>query len=191
MTIAPGAETTHSGHVVSVGSSLVLVDGTSFDLQSPHPGAPPGLAYTSSPPQQGVSGGVVVMGTMSLPSGTQTIFSGHTMSVGSNIFGVDGTSYRKGASGGLVFGTVTLPPGSEITQSGPVIPVGSSSAVVDGTLCTWAAPASSPTSTPASELLTTMMVTHNVLLCFLDIQAGMMLHINLLALFEDLFLIHL
>lgn len=42
VTIAPGAETTHSGHVVSVGSSFVLVDGTSFDLQSPHPGAPPG-----------------------------------------------------------------------------------------------------------------------------------------------------
>ena len=131
------------------------------------------------------------MGTMSLPSGAQTIYSGHTMPVGPNIFAVDGTSYRKGASGKLVFGTVTLPPGSEITQSGHVIPVGSSSAVVDGTSCTWAAPASSPTSTPASGLLTTMMVTHNVLLCFLDIQAGMMLHINLLALFEDLFLIHL
>ncbi|KAF6236067.1 hypothetical protein HO173_005695 [Letharia columbiana] len=73
------------------------------------------------------------------------------MSVGSNIFAVDGTSYRKGASGKLVFGTMTLPPGSEITPSGHVIPVGSSSAVVDGTSYTWAAPASSPTSTPASE----------------------------------------
>lgn len=152
------------------------------------------------------------------------------MSVGSNIFAVDGTSYRKGASGKLVFGTMTLPPGSEITPSGHVIPVGSSSAVVDGTSYTWAAPASSPTSTPASEnigglimsafgksaaanssssplaytggassslvllrpgLPTTMMVTYNVLLSFLNIQAGMMLHINLLALFEDLFLIDL
>lgn len=156
VTIAPGAQTTHSGHVFSVGSSFVLVDGTSFDLESLHSSFPPGSAYTSAPSQQDVpGGGGVAMGTMTFPPGVQTTFSGHTVSVGSNIFAVDGTSYSSATAGGLEFGTTNLPPGSQTTRSGHIISVGSNSVVVDGTSYTWAAPAptSPPTSTPVSDNL--------------------------------------
>lgn len=152
VTIAPGAQTTHSGHIFSVGSNYVLVDGTSFDLQLTNPETPPGLAYTGPPPQDGSGGGVVV-GTTKFPPGAQTTYSGHTLSVGSNAFAVDGTSYSEAAGGGLILGTATLPPGTQMTQSGHVISVGSSSVVVDGTSYAWAVGASSPTSTPASDNL--------------------------------------
>lgn len=152
VTIAPGAQTTHSGHIFSVGSSFVLVDGSSFDLQS-SPAGTPGSPSTSSLSQQdSVGGGGVVMGTMTFPSGAQTTYSsGHTISVGSSIFAVDGSSYKEVAGGGLIFGTSTLPPGSQVTESGHVISVGSSSVVIDGTSYTWAAGASSPT--PADDNL--------------------------------------
>ena len=161
ITIAPGAQTTRSGQVFSVGSSFVLVDGTSFGLQSPQSGAAPAEAYTSDPSQQYVSGGDggIVVGTMILPSGAHTTYSGHTMSVGSDVFAVDGTSYVEAAGGGLIIGTMTLPPGSVTTQSGHIISVGSSSVVVDGTSYTWAAGASSPTSTPASDNLGTLIMS--------------------------------
>ena len=153
LTIAPGAQTTHSGHVFSVGSSFVLVDGTSFDLQSPHAGTPLGSPYPSAASQQDLVGGGVVVGTTTFSSGAQTTYSGHTISVGSSIFAIDGSSYSEAAGGGLIFGTTTLPPGSQITQSGHIVSVGSSSVVIDGTSYTWAAGASSPTSTPANENL--------------------------------------
>ena len=157
-TIAPGAQTTHSGHVFSVGSSFVLVDGTSFDLQPSRAGTPLGSPYASALSQQdsvggaGADGGIVV-GTTTFPSGAQNTYSGHTISVGSSIFAIDGTSYSEAAGGGLIFGTMTLPPGSQITQSGHVVSVGSSSVVIDGTAYTWAVGASSPTSTPANDNL--------------------------------------
>lgn len=159
ITIAPGAQTTRSGQVFSVGSNFVLVDGTSFGLQSPQSGAAPGQAYTSAPSQEYVSGGGIVVGTMTLPSGAHTTYSGHTVSVGSNIFAVDATSYVEAASGGLIIGTMTLPPGSLTTQSGHIISVGSSSVVVDGTSYTWAAGASTPTSTPATDNLGALIMS--------------------------------
>lgn len=153
VTIAPGAQTTHSGHVVSVGSSFVLVDGTSFDLQSSYSGAPPGIAYTTGPSQQKVAGGGVVVGTTTLAPGAQIKYSGHTISVGFERFAVDGTSYSLASSGGLIMGTTTLPLGAQTTTSGHIISVGSGSVVIDGSSYTWATGSSSPTSTPASENL--------------------------------------
>ena len=151
MTIAPGAQTTHSGHIFSIGSKFVLVDGTSFDLLSLHSGAPPRPTYTSAPSQQDISDGVVIVGTMTVPSGVQTIYSGHTISLGSKIFPVAGNPYSRAAGGGRIFGTMRLPPGSQVTQSGHIISVGSSSVVVDGISYTWAARASPATITSTSD----------------------------------------
>ena len=133
VTIAPGAQTTHSGHAVSVGSSFVLVDGTSFDLQSLQSGAPPGIAITTGPSQQDLSPGGVVVGTTTLAPGVQSIYSGQTISVGSSVFAIDVTSYSKASSaGGFIIGTTTLPPGAQITSSGHVISGASDSVVIDG-----------------------------------------------------------
>ena len=153
VTIAPGAQTTHSGHVVSVGSSFVLVDGTSFDLQSLQSGAPPGIAITTNPSQQDLSGGGggVVVGTTTLAPGVQSTYSGHTISVGSSVFAVDGTSYSKASSGGgFIIGTTTLPPGAQITSSGHIISVASNAVVIDGSSYALVAGAPSPTSTTPS-----------------------------------------
>ena len=61
VTIPPGATTTHSGHTFSVGSKFVLVDGTSFDLQSTNPSVTPGPAHSGGPSQyDGYAGGVVI-----------------------------------------------------------------------------------------------------------------------------------
>ena len=149
VTIAPGAQTTHSGHVVSVGSSFVLVDGTSFDLQSLQSGAAPGIATMASPSPQDLTPGGIVVGTTTLAPGVQSTYSGHAISVGSSVFAVDGTSFSKASSGGgFIIGTTTLQPGSQITASGHVISVASNSVVIDGSSYAFAAAgASSPTAT--------------------------------------------
>ena len=141
VTIAPGAQTTHSGHVFSVGSSFVLVDGTSFDLHSLQAGAPPGIATTTSPSQQDFVGGGIVVGTTTLTPGAQSTSSGHTISVGSSVFAVDGVSYSKASagSGGFIIGTITLPPGAQTTASGHIVSVASDSVVIDGSAYAWAA----------------------------------------------------
>ena len=150
VTIAPGAQTTYSGHVFSVGSSFVLVDGTSFDLQSLQSGAPPATATTTSPSQQDLSGGGVVVGTTTLAPGVQSTFSGHTISVGSSVFAVDGTSYNKASGGGFIIGTTTLPPGAQTTASGHVVSVASNAVVIDCSSYAFAAgPSSPPSTTPA------------------------------------------
>ena len=247
VTIPPGATTTHSGHTLSVGSKFVIVDGTSFDLQSTNPSVTPKPADSGGPSQQDGYGGGVVIGTARLPSGTQTTYSGHivsagsnvvvvddisyairssgsgliigsstlpsgaqttysghtvsagpglfvldgisyvlspssaalhgiagsgiivgsltlpegaqttdsehTLSVGSSVFAVDGTTYTEAPGGGLIMGTITVPPGAQVTASSHVVSVGSGSAVIDGTSYTWAASASSPTSaSPSGDL---------------------------------------
>ena len=133
VTVPPGATTTHSGHTFSVGSKFVLVDGTSFDLQSTNPSVTPGLAHSGGPSQHDGYGGGVVIGTTRLPSGTQTTYSGHIVSAGSNIVVVDDISYAIRSSGnGLMIGSSTLPSGAQTTYSGHTVSAGPSLFVLDG-----------------------------------------------------------
>ena len=133
VTIPPGATTTHSGHTFSVGSKFVLVDGTSFDLQSKNPSVTPGPAHSGGPSQHDGYGGGVVIGTTRLPSGTQTTYSGHIVSAGSNIVVVDDISYAIRSSGSsLVIGSSTLPLGVQTTYSGHIVSAGPGLFVLDG-----------------------------------------------------------
>ena len=133
-TLPSGAQTTYSGHTVSAGPGLFVLDGISYAL-SP-----------SSAALHGISGGGIIVGSLTLPGGAQTTNSKHTLSVGSSVFAVDGTRYTEASGGGLIIGTVTLSPGAQVTESSRVISVGSGSAVIDGTSYTWVTSASSPTS---------------------------------------------
>ena len=155
VTIAPGAQTTHSGHVFSVGSSFVLVDGTSFDLQSLQAGAPPAIATATSPSQQDLAVGGVVVGTTTLAPGVQSTYSGHTISVGSSVFAVDGTSFSKASAsdGGFVIGSITLPPGAQTTSSGHTISVASDSVVIDGSSYAFAAAGASQQDSSGAGLV--------------------------------------
>ena len=133
-TLPSGAQTIYSGHTVSAGPGLFVLDGISFAL-SP-----------SSAALHGISGGGIIVGSLTLPGGAQTTNSKHTLSVGSSVFAVDGTRYTEASGGGLIMGTITLPPGAQVTESSHVISVGYGSAVIDGTSYTWVASASSSTS---------------------------------------------
>ena len=140
-TLPSGAQTTYSGHTVSAGTGLFVLDGISYVL-SPSSAALPG-----------VSGGGIIVGSLTLSGGAQVTNSGHTLSVGSSVFAVDGTTYTEASGGGLIMGTITLLPGAQATESSHVISVGSGSAVIDGTPYTWVASASSPSSTsPSGDL---------------------------------------
>ena len=133
VTIPSGAMTTHSGHTFSVGSKFVLVDGTSFDLQSTNPSVTPGPAHSGGPSQHDGYGGGVVIGTTRLPSGTQTTYSGHIVSAGSNIVVVDDISYAiRSSGGGLIIGSSTLPSGAQTTYSGHTVSAGPGLFVLDG-----------------------------------------------------------
>ena len=141
-TLPSGAQTTYSGHTVSAGSGLFVLDGISY------------LSTPSSAALHGIPGGGIIVGSLTLPGGAQTISSDHTLSAGSAVFAVDGIIYTEASGGGLIVGTITLPPGAQVTESSHVLSVGSGSAVIDGTSYTWVASASSPTSTssPSGEL---------------------------------------
>ena len=133
VTIPPGATTIHSGHTFSVGSKFVLVDGTSFDLQSTTPSVTPGPAHSGGPSQGGGNVGGVVIGTAKLPSGTQTTYSGHVVSAGSNLVVVDGISYAiRSSASGLIIGSSTLPSGGQTTYAGHTVSAGSGLFVLDG-----------------------------------------------------------
>ncbi len=99
-TLQPGAQTTVSGHFLSVGPSAVIADGTSYTLQASIGGASGGvpsggasaLAQAIGLPISPAAGGGVHIGTVALPPGAQTILSGHSVSVGPSAVVADGTS---------------------------------------------------------------------------------------------------
>ncbi|KAL8717922.1 MAG: hypothetical protein Q9225_004886 [Loekoesia sp. 1 TL-2023] len=148
-TILPGHKDTVNNHEVSVGSSNVVVDGKSFAFP----------AVTPPPSTQRVDvGGVqitrdsnndIVIGGSTYKPGVQVTASGHSVSVGSGVIAVDGTTYglpgtpvdlplvvdgqavRKDSNGQIIIGTSTLAPGSQVTVAGHDISVGSSTVVID------------------------------------------------------------
>ena len=113
LTLPPGAQTTRSGHKISVGSGIVIADGTSYTLET--------------------SSGEVIIRSLRLPVGVQVARSGRMVSAGSDLVVVDGISYTVDASnGGVILGTLTLPPGAHTTYLGHSISVSSGLILVDG-----------------------------------------------------------
>ena len=104
------------------------------------------------------SGGVLVLGTLTLSPGEQTTHSGHAVSVGSDmVVVVDGATYtllsgsrgaslqilpsstlnadpvvRPASGGAFVLGPLTLSPGEQTTHAGHAVSVGSDMVVADG-----------------------------------------------------------
>ena len=112
LTLPPGVQTTRSGHKMSVGSGIVIADGTSYTLKT--------------------SSGKVITRSLRLPVGVQTTRSGRVVSAGSDLVVVDGISYTVDASnGGVIPGTLTLPPRAHTTYLGHSISVSSGLILVD------------------------------------------------------------
>ena len=149
--IAAGTLATVSGHVISVVSSSVVVDGTAFPLAAT-PTPIDTFLIGGEPVRRAADGGVWI-GVSSIAAGAQSTVSGHVISAAASSVVVDGTAFplaatpvpitdsvlngksiRRAADGGVLIGSAPLPLGSIATVAGNVISVGASSVMVDGTL---------------------------------------------------------
>ncbi len=144
-TIAPGSEANVAGHTISVGSSQAVVDGSTYALPSSNgavlqvlPTPPPVLDAGQSIVR--ASNGGVVIGSSTIAPGQHATVAGHTISVGSSVAAVDGTTYALPTSPGAVLQQApnlaqNLAASSVVTlANGAVISAGGSPATVDGTV---------------------------------------------------------
>ena len=145
-TLSVGSQATISGHAISVGSSNIVVDGSTQAIPAPSSLSPVVIGGITA--QTALNGGVVI-GSSTLVAGAQATVSGHAISVGSSNIVIDGTtqalasptaspvlvdgaSMQRASNGGLVIGSSSLPPGAQTTMAGHTISVGSSSILLDG-----------------------------------------------------------
>lgn len=165
-TIAAGAQATISGHVVSAGPSIV-VDQTSYVL----PVAVPSPVVVDGQAMYKVPNGAIVVGSTTLPPGSETTIGGQRISAGSSNVVVDQSAYalptplptnaspavilggqpaQRGANGAVAYGGAHIEPGAKPTiVAGHTVSAGSDNFVVDGN--TYALP--TPFPAPSAPLL--------------------------------------
>jgi len=150
-TYARGAQITNAGHVISVGSGNVVVDGTAQALPTAGPAVAPPVMIGGSPMQR-ASNGAVIIGSSTLVISAQTTMSNHIISVGvanvvvdgttnalptpaptlaSSPVVIDGQQMQRAPNGGFVIGSTTLAPGAQTIIAGHTISVGPSNAIMD------------------------------------------------------------
>ncbi len=149
-TIPLGGQVTVSNTPISVGSSVVVVDGTTYGLPiSVRPGLP---ILIDGQRIWRDSNGDVVIGSVTLSPGSQTTIAGTPVSVGSTFVAVAGSTFdlapsqptytvpliggqivSKAPDGAIVVGSLTLRQGSQTTISGTAVSVGSNDITIDGT----------------------------------------------------------
>jgi len=150
-TLSQGAVTTMSGHVISVGPSNILLDGTTYLLPSPPPTPTPFLIDFQTIAQ--ASNGALILGSQTLSPGAQTTVSGHVLSIGTNALILDGTTHtlpspstpptpipllvgsqsiQIAPNGALLLGSQTLSAGTQTTISGHVLSIGTNALILDG-----------------------------------------------------------
>ena len=145
LAIAPGAQISSWGYIISAGSDLnPLVLSTDASVR---------LEDASEPTSREVSGGGVAFGTMTLPPGAQFTSMGHIVSAASGIVIIDGTrtlspgvplsltmadnpDIHEASGGNFMVGTMTLPPGAQVTILGHFVSAASNNFVMDDTLYT-------------------------------------------------------
>ena len=145
LTLAPGEQTTHSGHAVSVGSDMVVADGATYTLLSGSRGASlqilPSFTLNADPVVSPASGGAFVLGPLTLSPGEQTTHAGHAVSIGSDMVVADGATYTVLSGSGGASPQLVLQPtnsGALAAVSGtagagmPLDTYGSASATVTG-----------------------------------------------------------
>ena len=148
-TLAPGVQTTISGHAISVGSGNVVVDGNTQILPTAVP-APPPQPLIGGSTMQRASNGAVVVGSSTFSVRSQATIGGHVVSIGATHVVIDGTTnalptpaptdspillngqtVQRASNGGLMIGTSTLAPGTQTTIAGHVISAGTNDVVLD------------------------------------------------------------
>ena len=166
-----GSQATIAGHVISVGSANVVVDGTTNALPTPAPTASPILLNDQT--IQRASNGDLIIGTSTVALGSQTTIEGHLISVGSNNVVLDSSSYALPAVAGATLisspnasvqrNAITLPNGSilsaggsPVTISGEIISIFSNDqgAVIDGSTILFASPTAQSVFTVGGQTFT-------------------------------------
>ena len=152
-----GSQATIAGHVISVGSANVVVDGTTNALPTPAPTASP--IRRNDQTFQRAANGALIIGTSTVALGSQTTIEGHLISVGSNNVVLDSSSYALPAVAGATLisspnasvqrNAITLPNGSILSAGGSPVTISSETisilsndqgAVIDGSTILFASP---------------------------------------------------
>ena len=148
-TLPLDSQATIAGHVISVGTANVVIDGTTNALPNSGPTASPVLLNGQT--IQRASNGGLVIGSSTLAPGTQTTIAGHAISAGTNNVVLDSSTYALPSVAGATLvsppeaspqrDAITLPNGSilsaggsPVTISGHIISVPSNDqgAIIDG-----------------------------------------------------------
>jgi len=172
-TPTPQSLSTIPGHVVAVGGSNVLLDGTAHAFIPASTQPVPALSVNSHAIQQAPGGGLFI-GDQTLKPGSQTTISGQVVSAGGNgNIVLDGTTHavsplaeatptpflvgaapvQLASDGRILIGDQILKPGIQTTISGQVVSAGGDGNIVlDGTTHAIAPP---PKATPTPFLIGT------------------------------------
>ncbi|KAK0507709.1 hypothetical protein JMJ35_009598 [Cladonia borealis] len=170
-TLPIGSQATIAGHVISVDSANVVVDGTTNALPTPATTAPP-ILLNGQIIQRASNGGLII-GTSTVAPGSQTTIAGHVISVGPNNVVLDSSAYALPAIAGVTLipspnasaqrNAITLPNGSilsaggsPVTISGETISILSNDqgAVIDGSTILFASPTAQSVFTVGGQIFT-------------------------------------
>ncbi len=170
-TLPIGSQATIAGHIISIGSANVVVDGTTNALPTPDPTASPILLNDQT--IQRASNGGLIIGTSTVDPGFQTTIAGHVISVGPNNVVLDSSTYALSPVAGATLisspnasaqrNAITLPNGSilsaggsPVTISGEIISVLSNDqgAVIDGSTMLFASPTAQSVFTVGGQTFT-------------------------------------
>ena len=170
-TLPVDSQATIGGHVISVGTANVVIDGTTNALATSAPTAS-SILLDGQTIQRASNGGLII-GTSTLAPGTQKIIAGHVISVGNNNVVLDSSTFAIPPVAGATFlsfpnagaqrNAITLPNssilragGSPVTISGEIISVLSNDegAVIDGSTMLFASPTAQSVFTVAGQTFT-------------------------------------
>ena len=170
-TLLIGSQATIAGHVISLGSANVVVDGTTNAFPTPAPTASP-ILLNGQTIQRASNGGLMI-GTSTVAPGSQTTIAGHLISVGPNNVVIDSSTYALPAGAGATLisspnasaqrNAITLPNGfilsagdNPVTISGEIISVllNDQGAVIDGSTMPFASPAAQSVFTVGGQTFT-------------------------------------
>ena len=170
-TLPVDSQATIGGHVISVGTANVVIDGTTNALATTAATASP-ILLDGQTIQQASNGGMII-GTSTLAPGTQTTIAGHVISVGNNNVVLDSSTFAippvaratfiSSPNAGAQRNAITLPNssvlragGSPVTISGEIISILSNDqgAVIDGSTMPFASPTAQSVFTVAGQTFT-------------------------------------
>ena len=159
LTVSKGTQATISGTPISVGSDFIVIGSSTY----PVPSTTQAVSLLTGESLHTLSGGGILFDGVTVLPNAKTMISGTSVSVGSNLVMIGGTTYpwpsatgspsdsledsiQRLPGGAVVFDGMTLPPDIQTTISGTRISIGSGNVVINGVTQTRLRDAPSPSS---------------------------------------------